>query len=80
MGILLTDGRATMPYVHQEFPKHVYHPAHPGFREVANEAAWLALGPGWGHPSDQAPVVAEPESVAADAAPVKRGRPRKDAD
>jgi hypothetical protein len=62
---LVPSGAALAPvppaptrYVHQEFPKMVYH-AEQRPRVVADAAAWLALGPGWGHPADSASMVPE---------------------
>lgn len=60
-------GTEKPPYVHQEYPKMVYH-ATEAPRVVGDEAAWAALGAAWGYVS---PVV-EPEPEAVAAAPVKR--------
>lgn len=63
------------PYTYQAFPKYVEHATEPA-RVVPDEAAWIALGPGWGHPSDaEVPAVAD----EPDAPKKPRGRPRKDA-
>ena len=66
-----------VPYTYQAYPKHVYHADHPGFKQVENEAEWLALGPGWGHPSDAPSTVTEPEAAIADAEPAVADKPRK---
>ena len=70
-------------YVYQPFPKMVYH-ADGRYRVVPDEAAWRALGPGWGH-LDEGPasrndveVVAEIEAALVAEPPRKRGRPKKD--
>lgn len=59
------------------FPRHVYH-ADGRWVPVKDDAAWRALGPGWGHPND---AVAAPEPEPADddsgtAAPPKRKKGR----
>lgn len=61
-----------MAYVYQAFPKHVTH-ADGRTQIVADDRAWQALGPGWGHPSETAvPVVPTHDDMAP--APRKKGR------
>lgn len=75
MGIRLTDGVVKTPYIYRPFPKYVRHTDGRAC-VVADDAAWMALGPGWGHPSDVEPVadvVADPVSDE----PKPRGRKRK---
>lgn len=55
-----------VPYVYCPFPKHVSHVSGDGrWKEVADEAAWIALGPEWGHASFSAPP-APPQEPAAE--------------
>lgn len=64
MGYTLTDrDKPSEPYVYKAFPKHVYH-ADGRSTQVADDAAWIALGPGWGHPSDVPAVDAQHEPAA----------------
>lgn len=54
MAFVSTDlSKGSPEPVDPNFPRHVYH-ADGRWQPVKDEAAWLALGPGWGHPSDVA--------------------------
>ena len=77
MSIRLTNGRAPTPYVYQPFPKYVQHTdGRSGV--VPDEAAWIALGPGWGHTTSEpdSPAIAEEKPAIA----VKPRRKRVDAE
>lgn len=75
MGITLTDGKANTPYVYKPYPKFVEH-ADGRACVVQDEAAWIALGPGWGCPS----ITPEPDIPAiADAEPALAEKPRRKA-
>lgn len=65
--------KSSVPYVHQSFPKYVTH-ATEAPRVVPDDAAWLALGPGWGHPSETAPAPATEahDDLASAPAPTPR--------
>ena len=76
MGILLTDGVVTTPYVYQPFPKYVRHTDGRAC-VVADDDAWIALGPGWGHASDAAPA---PVADAVIDEPKPRRRKKADAE
>ena len=77
MSIRLTNGRAATPYVYQPFPKHVQHTDGRSC-VVPDEAAWIALGPGWGYTTSEpdSPAIAEEKTAIA----VKPRRKRVDAE
>lgn len=63
MAFISSDlSKPAAPYVHQSFPKYVTH-ADGRSQVVPDDAAWQALGPGWGRPDDvpAAPVERDTE-------------------
>lgn len=66
--------KPAVPYVHQEFPKMVYH-ATENPRVVQNEREWAALGAAWGYvaPAPPEPVTSAHDDLA-DVPEPRRGR------
>lgn len=77
----ISERGAAVPYVHQAFPKHVYHVSGDhGFKIVHSDEEWAALGAEWGYPVPDEPAsavlepaIAEPDADSVVVAP-KRGR------
>ena len=66
-------GKATVPYVHQPYPAHVYHVITGDMRVVNDEAAHAALGPDFGYAIAEAPTAsAEPDAAPVVDAPRRR--------